>query len=976
MARLTTICIGSILVGVMLAGQSYAAIDSDTILGAWLLDEGSGDLTADTSGNGHDGTLMGSPGWVTGAFGSALEFNGSSTYVDCGNAEALNVDLFSVSFWCNIPTTQAWNHMISRGQHVASGSPGSVNWGVMMYSDQETILFETFNDTGWVGISTPTSTGEWHHVAATYDGDTMQLYHDGELGATASGAGILLDESRAFIIGARSDAGSVGGFFNGSLDEVGYFNAVVAPEDIETIMNKGLAEIIGGSPVAVTPDPAVGQTDVPRDLLLSWTPGEFAATHNVYFSDNFDDVNGAAPSALIADSIAEASVDPGHLAFETTYYWRVDEVNSAPDYTVFEGTVWNFTVEPLAYPITNVTATSNATYEADAGPENTINGSGLNELDQHSIDSPDMFLGKPSGDEPFTIQYEFDTVYKLHEMLVWNYNVAFELLLGFGFKDTTVEYSVDRIEWTALPVVTFAQATAKPDYAANTTVAFDGVAAKFVRLTVISSYDIGMLLEPEYGLSEVRFMYIPAQVREPQPADGAANVSVDTTLTWRAGRDAVSHEVYFRTDPEALPLVDTVSTNSYAPGALDLGTTYYWQITAVQDTESWAGDIWSFSTQAFFVVEDFESYNDDDNLIYETWLDGWVNGTGSTVGYFEAPFAETTIVHSGRQSMPLLYDNTAAAVSEADLELSQDWTTNGIRSLSLYFHGDPDNSGGQLYIKINNTKVAYNGAAADITEAAWLPWNIDLSAVGNVSNVSKLTIGIEGAGASGIVYIDDVRLYPQSPEYIVPTEPDSAGLVALYKLDGNADDGSGNGFNGTVNGAPTYVTGKDGQAIRLNGTTDYVVVGSVGISGAASRTISGWVKPDTLTLTDWTNIFGFTSAVGTNDLSFDMNKRGGENQYCIHVYGWERNIMEIDLEWHHLAATYDGTTIAWYGDGRLLASEDHVLNTEDNVQMGKRANNEAYWPGSVDEVHIYNQALSAEEIAWLAGRTEPLHTPF
>jgi hypothetical protein len=322
-----------------------------------------------------------------------------------------------------------------------------------------------------------------------------------------------------------------------------------------------------------------------------------------------------------------------------------------------------------------------------------------------------------------------------------------------------------------------------------------------------------------------------------------------------------------------------------------------------------------------------------------------------------------------------LYDNAGVATSEADFELGQNWTTNGIRSLSLYFHGDPDNSG-QLYVKINNTKVAYDGSAADLSRAMWQPWNIDLSAVGNVSNVTKLTIGIEGAGATGVVYIDDIRLYPLAPEYATPAEPDAASLVARYTFDGNVNDSSGHGFNGTVNGAPTYVTGKDGQAVRFNGTTDYVVVGSVGISGAAPRTISGWVKPDTLTLTDWTNIFGFTSAVGTNNLSFDMNKRGGENQYCIHVYGWERNIMAIDLEWHHLAATYDGVTIAWYGDGRFVASEARALNTEDNVHMGKRANNNAYWPGSVDEVRIYNQALSAGEIAWLAGKTEPLHTPF
>jgi hypothetical protein len=153
MTRLTTICISLILVSLMFAGQSYADIDPETLLGAWLLDEGTGNITADASRNGNDGTLMGAPNWVAGQSGSALEFTGSSTYVDCGNAEALNVGVFSVSFWCNLPSsTQGWNHMISRGQHVASGSPGSVNWGVMMVSGAQRILFETYDDTSWIGI--------------------------------------------------------------------------------------------------------------------------------------------------------------------------------------------------------------------------------------------------------------------------------------------------------------------------------------------------------------------------------------------------------------------------------------------------------------------------------------------------------------------------------------------------------------------------------------------------------------------------------------------------------------------------------------------------------------------------------------------------------------------------------------------------------------------------------------------------------
>jgi hypothetical protein len=108
----------------------------------------------------------------------------------------------------------------------------------------------------------------------------------------------------------------------------------------------------------------------------------------------------------------------------------------------------------------------------------------------------------------------------------------------------------------------------------------------------------------------------------------------------------------------------------------------------------------------------------------------------------------------------LFYDNRSAATSEAELPLAGDWTASGIGNLSLYFRGAEGN-GGELYVKINSTKVPYPGAAGDIAGLEWLPWTIDLSTVdANLSSVASLIIGIEGAGANGVVYIDDIELGP------------------------------------------------------------------------------------------------------------------------------------------------------------------------------------------------------------------------
>ena len=267
------------------------------------------------------------------------------------------------------------------------------------------------------------------------------------------------------------------------------------------------------------------------DVVLSWTPGVFAPPtngHIVYFSSSFSDVS----DGIGGVTVSSPSYDPGRLAFGSTYYWRVDEASTPPDSTVFRGDVWSFTTEPVAYPVNgaNIIATASSVGDAMFGPENTINGSGLDANDLHSTLATDMWL---SGNEPqgAWIQYDFDTLYKLHEMWVWNSNQTYEGLFGVGMKDVTVEYSADGAEWTALALAfPFTRAPGAPGYAHDTTVDFGGAAAKFVRLTATTNWG-GIL--PQYGLSEVRFFHIPVTAKDPSPASGTVGAAVDTTLSWR-----------------------------------------------------------------------------------------------------------------------------------------------------------------------------------------------------------------------------------------------------------------------------------------------------------------------------------------------------------------------------------------------------------------------------------------------------------
>ncbi len=451
-------------------------------------------------------------------------------------------------------------------------------------------------------------------------------------------------------------------------------------------------------------------------------------------------------------------------------------VGSACDIGALEGQA---SLEPLSYEVPSVMATASSSLNADSGPGKTVDESGLSASDQHDTRVANMWTSAVGQQPPVWIQYEFDTVYKLDQMWVWNSNSELEWLLGWGVKTVTIEYSTNGDTWTVLAnAPQFARAPSAADYTHNTTVDFGGVAAKFVRLTCTSSWGGG----GQYGLSEVRFFYVPVSARDPNPGTKAKGVPLDTTLSWKAGREAVSHEIYLSTDMQAVTdstaLVATVSQAVYTPANLQLDTTYYWKVIEVNQAESpsaWDGEIWSFSTSPYLVVDDFESYtNDSPKRVFQTWIDGSGfsadqffpkgnpgDGSGALVGYDPeaGPIMERTIRHGGRQSMPVAYDGPSETTRT--FEPAEDWTRGGVKTLVLFFQGEPNNVSGDLYVEINGTKVPYSGNAGDLTLAEWKQWNIDLPSAAGLGSVKTLTIGV--SAGQGTLYIDDIRLYRSAP---------------------------------------------------------------------------------------------------------------------------------------------------------------------------------------------------------------------
>ena len=483
--------------------------------------------------------------------------------------------------------------------------------------------------------------------------------------------------------------------------------------------------------IATRPNPADGAIHADTWVNLSWSPGNSAVSHDVYLGDDYSVVEDATrDSEEFRGNQTENFYVAGFPGFAypdglspgQTYYWRIDEVNEADPNSPWKGDIWSFSIPPRT------------AYDPDPA-------------DGAEFVGPD--------------------------------NVTLSWTPGFGAKLHTVfigdDYDQVRSATAGMPSGT---ATYQPGPLEREKVyywrvdEFDGLATY--------AGDI-------WGFTT------PGAAGSLQPANGAVDVEHSPILTWTPAENADSHQVYFGMDKEVVKNATTASpeyqgskalgSESYDPGKLDWHTSYYWRVDAVYGANTVKGLVWSFTTADFLVVEDFESYTDDDaagQAIWQTWVDGFgIADNGAQVGYLVPPYAEQTIVHSGAQSMPLLYINEAGVTnSEASLSLTalRDWTAEGVGELSLWFRGNSANAAEPLYAAISNAAGAPAIIANDDADAAkaiaWTQWVIPLQAFAdqgiNLTNVAQIAIGLgskggAAVGGSGTMFVDDVRLYRPEP---------------------------------------------------------------------------------------------------------------------------------------------------------------------------------------------------------------------
>ena len=701
----------------------------------WRFEEGSGDIASDSSGKGHDGTLLGTPEWVPGpeGFGGALAFNPDRcTGVDGGIFDPTNgTGQFTIAFWAFWDGTGTFQHFFSK----------SNGWGAdtMMFQFELWGAHPNLDSTDRVGVSyegSPDSSvpffimpkNEWVYLAVTFDGINAIIYLNG------------VDEEgpKPFSIGPNVDAmvelgytstrsGTANRIFHGTLDEIRIYDRPLSEQEVRTIMAGG--EIQSGA--AALPKPANRATEVPQEAVLSWMAGDYADTHDVYFGTVFDDVNDASrdndPNSVLVSQNQDVTTyePPGLLEFAQSYYWRVDEFNDLDPNSPWKGNLWSFKVinyfivdnfeDYNDYPPDDIFSTWQDGYDVDT------NGA-LIGYDQPDIDAGEHFV-------------ETEIVHGGKQSMPYFYN-----------NSGTAAYS--EAECTFSPAQDWTR---------------DGVEALSLWFRGNRAYVGGFVEAPP----------------------GTYTMTASGTDIWAT---ADEFHFAFKQVTGAIAIIAKVES---------VGHTDPWAKAGVMIRDTLDAD--SRNVAVFITPENgvrFQYRTVAGAITQRYFAEGitapqWVKLERTAGGLVRAYYSEDGATWSQfnlkqvRMDMPIyaglaVTSHNADATCEAkfsnvsfpDIGVDPQWTDQDIGMLS--------NEAEPMYITVGDG----SGTAATLyhpnPDAAlintWTEWTIDLQAFAdqgvNLANVNTIAIGLGNknpdvsgvAGGSGTMYFDDIRLYPPPPE--------------------------------------------------------------------------------------------------------------------------------------------------------------------------------------------------------------------
>jgi hypothetical protein len=371
--------------------------------------------------------------------------------------------------------------------------------------------------------------------------------------------------------------------------------------------------------IAQNPSPADMAVAVDPNVGLSWTPGIYAGSHDVYFGVDYNsvlDANLSSSEYKGNQPLSSNSYNPGILDYNTTYYWSIDEVNGT---NIWPGKVWRFTTIPLppgqaanpspADSATGVSVTIDLSWTAG-------NGAASHDVYFGTVNPPPL-KGNQAGATYDTGTMANNTTYywRIDEKnaggtttgIVWSFTTIIAVpAKASSPSPATGAINVDitaDLGWTAGSGTeshdVYFGTTNPPAYIGNQTgTIYDtGTMAngKTYYWRIDEKNTGGTTTGTVWSFSTIPLP--PGQATNPNPANAATNVSLTNDISWTTGSGAASHDVYFGTvNPPAF--IGNQTGTTYDTGTMANNTTYYWRIDEKNAGGTTTGVVWSFTTTA------------------------------------------------------------------------------------------------------------------------------------------------------------------------------------------------------------------------------------------------------------------------------------------------------------------------------------------------------------------------------------------
>jgi fibronectin type 3 domain-containing protein len=294
--------------------SATVVITQPGVAGHWELNEGSGTMASDTSGNGRHATLLNGPVWTSGVIGGGLSFDGVDDYMSAPFAQ--NLTTWSVAVW--VRSTAAPANAVASGP-VQKEAAFQINWN---HPDSPYRGAAALRVAGnWFAASFgPMSGDTWYHLAATYDGDTLRAYRNGVLVASNTAPSGPPDvDTQPVFFGRHATRDR---FFSGSIDDVRIYDHVLDASEIAALGAAGADATPPGT--ATLTSMVVGQT-----VSLSWTAASDPESGIAQYRIRRGASSGVEKSEIAQVAGTTLVFSDNETAPNTPYYYDVVALNGA-----------------------------------------------------------------------------------------------------------------------------------------------------------------------------------------------------------------------------------------------------------------------------------------------------------------------------------------------------------------------------------------------------------------------------------------------------------------------------------------------------------------------------------------------------------------------------------------------------------------------------------------------------------------------